>query len=111
MTPALVPGSHELAKPLGCKSRRKTSLRVFVSPGTRFVAQLKKATNRPSAEIEGRSVWEFACTPRELALTLSVVPLWRSRTNTSNVPFVSPPGKKATSANGSSAPSEAAAAA
>ncbi|MGL5060983.1 MAG: hypothetical protein ACRC62_13495, partial [Microcoleus sp.] len=36
-------------------SRRKMSLPLLVSPGTRLVASDENATNRPSAEMEGEA--------------------------------------------------------
>jgi hypothetical protein len=61
-----------------------------VSPGTRLLARLQKATKRPSAEIPGAKQSSTAWIPAESTLARSVVPLWRSRTKTSWCPFVSP---------------------
>jgi hypothetical protein len=62
-----------------------------VSPPTRFEANDKKATKRPSAEIEGEPLTAFPCTPVVLTLTRLVVWFLRSRTKTSKVAFVSLP--------------------
>ncbi len=61
----------------------------FVSPLTRLVADEIKPTKRPSALIAGRPLSAFACVPDESTLTRSVVPVCRSRTNTSSVALVS----------------------
>src|SRR5262249_11977057 len=53
-------------------------------------AKLEKATNRPSAERDGRNESVFPCTPFESTLTRFVVPVRRSRTKTSGRPLVSP---------------------
>ncbi len=65
---------------------------AFVSPETRFVAELMNATKRPSAEIERPQspLLSFPCVPSVATLTRSVVPLRRSRTKMSRRPFVSP---------------------
>src|SRR5207244_384210 len=51
------------------RSRTKTSVWSFVSPGTRLVASLEKATKRPSAETAGAKnpakLSSFACAPVE----------------------------------------------
>src|SRR6188768_2030023 len=60
------------------------SLWKFVSPTTRFVAQLANATYRPSAEIAGDWATLFGSAPPELTLTRVVVPRIRSRTKTSS---------------------------
>jgi hypothetical protein len=54
----------------------------LVSSGTRFRAPLVKATNRPSAEIEGSSLAPPPWPPDEDSLTRVVVPVWSSCTNT-----------------------------
>src|SRR5439155_797933 len=71
--------------------RTKTSTAPFVSPPTRFEANEPKATKRPSAEIDGPPLMSFPSMPAELTLTRVVVPVSRSRTKTSETPFVSPP--------------------
>ena len=59
------------------------SMRSLVSPGTRSVASDSKATNRPSALIEGHQEWPAAGIPAASALTSSVAPLCLSRTKMS----------------------------
>ena len=66
-----------------CKSRTNTSLFKFVSSGTRLLARLSNATQRPPAEIEGQLPPLSAGSPSELTLARSVIPACRSRTNTS----------------------------
>src|SRR5438552_10226937 len=77
------------------RSRTKTSVWSFVSPGTRLVASLEKATKRPSAETAGAKnpakLSSFACAPVEDTLTRFVVPVIRSWTKTSTAPLVSRP--------------------
>src|SRR5439155_16786291 len=73
------------------RSRTKTSLTVFVSPPTRLFATELNATKRPLAEIDGTKLAPFPCAPWESTLTRLVLPAFRSRTNTSLAPFVSPP--------------------
>src|SRR3954447_18153022 len=69
--------------------RRKTSSKVFVSPGTMFEAEEVKATKRPSAEIEGKlPTLSFPCAPAELMLTRFVLWVSWSRTKMSEKPFV-----------------------
>jgi hypothetical protein len=72
------------------RSRRKMSRWLFVSPVTRLVAELVKATKRPSAESWGEPLMPLACTPAVLRLMRSVAPVARSCTKTSQVRFVSP---------------------
>src|SRR5438552_3772355 len=72
------------------RSRTKTSPTVFVSPPTRVVAVESKVTKRPSAEVARTMLSRLVCAPWELTLTLVVLPVLRSRTNTSLAPFVSP---------------------
>src|SRR5918995_1246118 len=72
------------------RSWRKTSPMSLVSPGTRLVAELRKATKRPSAEIAGSHADRLAWAPSEATDTRSVRPVARSRTKTSTSPFVSP---------------------
>src|SRR5262245_66576099 len=71
----------------------KMSPRPFVSPGTRSLAKLEKATKRPSEERDGKYWMELSpwdCAPPEATLTRVVTPLARSCTKTSQAPFVSP---------------------
>src|SRR5947208_4873223 len=75
------------------RSRTNTSATPLVSPGTRLVASLSKATNRPSPERAGQNcsmLAAFACAPVESTLTRSVIPVIRSLTKTSKAWFVSP---------------------
>src|SRR5437763_1758153 len=69
------------------RSRTNTSETAFVSPGTRLVASESKATNRPSAEIDGALLKAFASTPAELTLTRVVLLVFRSRTKMSSAAF------------------------
>src|ERR1700741_4379503 len=89
MTPP-TPGSHRLVNPVRSRSRRKMSWTAFRSPGTRLVAELEKATKRPSAEIKGEWLSALPCAPPEGTLPLSVLPVWRSWMKTSFNMFVSP---------------------
>src|SRR5437762_4951613 len=66
------------------------SVAQLVSPATRLVAYDSKATKRPSALIEGLPLEPLPSVPALLTLTRSVVPVHRSRTNTSCHPLVSP---------------------
>ena len=72
------------------RSRTNTSSLPLVSPGTRLLASELKATKRPSAEIAGSKLSPLPWTPPGPRLTRWVVPVWRSRTNTSSTPLVSP---------------------
>jgi hypothetical protein len=72
------------------RSWTKASGTPFVSPGTRFVAELPKTTNRPSAESAGPPLAPLGWVPTESTLIRSVVPVMRSRTKMSSTPFVSP---------------------
>src|SRR5438552_3012338 len=72
------------------RSWTKTSTAPLVSRPTRLVASLENATKRPSAEMAGVKLVPFASAPAEEMLTRSVVPVSRSRTNTSVTPLVSP---------------------
>ncbi len=65
------------------RSRTKTSSWMFVSPGTRFVANEENAMNRPSALIEGEKAPKFASAPSFVTLTRLVMPVVMSRTKTS----------------------------
>ena len=74
-----------------CRSRTNTSGCPLVSPGTRLVAADQKATKRPSALIAGEGeLLPSAWAPVVVRLTRSVLPVSRSRTNTSTTPLVSP---------------------
>ena len=61
-----------------------------MSPGTRFVDWLWNARKAPSEEIEGLRLAPLACASAESTLARAVVFVCRSRTKTSDVPFVSP---------------------
>jgi hypothetical protein len=61
-----------------------------VSPVTRFGAVDVNTTAPPSALMTGNVLAPVASVPLVLTLTRSVVPVLRSRTNTSVAPFVSP---------------------
>src|SRR2546428_10658802 len=63
---------------------------VLSVPATRFVAHDMNPTNRPSLLTTGESAGPFACSPDELTLSRVVRPVFRSKTNTSRTPFVSP---------------------
>jgi hypothetical protein len=54
-------------------SRTNTSGAELVSPPTRFVAELWKATKRPSAEMKASKLRKFPCTPAVLTLKRVVV--------------------------------------
>src|SRR5215471_20226385 len=86
------PGSHKLENPDMPRSRTKMSLCAFVSPGTRFVAQLTNTASRLSAEIAPRMLSElaFPIVPPVETLTSSVVESARSRRKMSPNPLVSP---------------------
>src|SRR5439155_233563 len=73
-----------------CRSWTKTSAYPLVASATRLVAYDSKATKRPSALIEGLPLEPLPSVPALLTLTRSVVPVHRSRTNTSCHPLVSP---------------------
>src|SRR5579884_3565931 len=73
-----------------CRSRTKTSVRWFVSPGTRLVASEAKATNRPSADSAGVTLARLPWTPLVSTLTRSVAPVVRSKVKTSVASLVSP---------------------
>ncbi len=72
------------------KSRTNTSVLSFVSPGTRLEAPESKATYRPFAEMDGRSLMALPWWPAVDTLTRVVVLVMRSRTKTSPLWFVSP---------------------
>ena len=66
---------------LRTRSRRKTSLALFVSPGTRSEARLRKITWRPSEERTGAVERPLPDpVPRELTLTRVDCPVVRSMT-------------------------------
>src|SRR5205814_757207 len=73
-----------------CRSCTNTSVAPLVSPATRLVAALWKATKRPAAESAGSLLTLLPWVPSEATLTRSVLPVCRSWTNTSVAPFVSP---------------------
>ena len=72
------------------RSRTNTSVLPFVSAGARLAADESKATKRPSSLNSGLVLMPSPCFPLLLRLTPSVLPLERSRTNTSTAPLVSP---------------------
>ena len=72
------------------RSRTKMSCWLFVSPATRLVATLAKATTSPSLSSHGPELLPLPSTPAELTLTRCVVPLTRSRTKMSSLAFRSP---------------------
>jgi hypothetical protein len=68
---------------LFARSRTKTSVALFVSPGTRSLALLSNTTYRPFVETSTGSESPLApATPETLTLTSDVVPFVRSRRNT-----------------------------
>ena len=73
-----------------CMSRRKTSAQPFVSSATRLVAFDRNTTYRPSALRAASDEEPSPSVPSLATLTRTVVPVWRSWTNTSYCPFVSP---------------------
>src|SRR4051794_16778490 len=62
----------------------------FVSRATRLDAFDAKLTNAPPALIAGAPEAPSPGPPPRAALTSDVVPVWRSHTNTSGAPLVSP---------------------
>src|SRR5204862_455509 len=72
------------------RSWTNTSYVPLVSPATRLVAVPWNATKPPSAERAAPELGPFPWVPSEATLTRSVVPVCRSCTNTSVLPFVSP---------------------
>ena len=74
----------------GSRSWTKMSLVALVSPATRLVARESKATKRPSPLMVARALKKSPWLPALSTLTLSVVPVWRSRTKMSKTPLVSP---------------------
>ena len=72
------------------RSLTKTSVEPFVSPVTRLLALLWKATRVPSPEIEALMLVPALCAPALSVETRVVVPVPRSLTKTSVVLFVSP---------------------
>ena len=74
-----------------CKSRTKTSGMPFVSPVTKLLAALTKATYRPSGVMAASREGPLPGEPFVLTLTRVVTLLIISRTKTSPVPLVSPP--------------------
>ncbi|GJD76556.1 hypothetical protein CFIICLFH_4814 [Methylobacterium goesingense] len=72
------------------RSLTKMSCRPLVSPVTRLLEVLTKATRVPSAEIEAAVLGPRPCAPALSVETRVVVPVPRSLTKTSVVPLVSP---------------------
>jgi len=72
------------------RSCTKMSATPFVSSAVRSGEVEAKATYRPSALMAALVLSPLAWAPALVTLTRVVVPPWRSRTNTSNLPFVSP---------------------
>src|SRR5581483_4016880 len=68
----------------------KVSETPFVSPGTRLDADELNTTTCPLAEIAAKPLPAFAWAPVDETLTRVVIPVCRSRTNTSCAPLVSP---------------------
>ena len=66
------------------RSRTNTSGEVLVSPATRFVAELWKATKRPSAEIQASKLRLLPCAPALLTLSRVVV-AWKAEALTASV--------------------------
>ena len=94
-----------------CRSCTKTSSAPSppvgsTSPATKFEASELNATNRPFRKTAGSKLAPFPILPDVLALTSSVVPSRRSRTNTSNW-WLSSPGTRfgAFEANATNRPS------
>lgn len=83
-------GSSAIAVADGRQIEMKTSVVLFVSPGTRFDAWDAKATTRPSPLIAALKLSAFGSMPEPGTFTRVVAPVSRSRTKTSFVPFVSP---------------------
>src|SRR5437667_70704 len=73
-----------------CRSPTNTSATLLVSPGPRLVALELKTTKRTSPLIPTPELAAFPWFPALSTLTRSVVPVCRSRTNTSSTLFVSP---------------------
>src|SRR3990172_7403331 len=73
-----------------CLSRTKISRVLLVSLITRLLAYEVKATYRQSAEMDGPRGKGSAGAPSDATETRLVVPVCRSRTNTSYATFVSP---------------------
>src|SRR5262245_2139904 len=78
------------------RSRRSNCTNVLVIPGTRLVASLTNATNRPSSETDGdefennvEPLPPSPVAPEGSTLTHSVVFVFRSNRNTSAYPFPS----------------------
>ena len=66
-----------------CSSLTKTSKVPLMSPATRLLAKLEKATNCPSAENTGGALPLFASLPSAAVDTRLRVPVSRSLTKTS----------------------------
>jgi hypothetical protein len=72
------------------RSRRKTSVASFVSPGTSVLEPLENTTQRPSSETSPSSEPRSPCVPFVWMLTRSRSPVERSIRNVSDRKFVSP---------------------
>ena len=72
------------------KSRRKISLLLLVSPGTRLLASDVNTTNRPLSETEGEKELPVAPVPVAETETRVVVLVDKSRTKMSLLLLVSP---------------------
>ena len=72
------------------RSYTKTSAQPLVSPGTRLVASLWKATKRPSAETEGKVENASASAPEGPDADADGGAAFRSRRKMSATPLVSP---------------------
>src|SRR3954454_14732241 len=90
---ACAPVAARLARTVvpAARSRTNTSVRPLVSPGTRLAACDRKATRRPSAEIEGEKLGPEARPPLDGTLIRLVLPARTSRANTLVTRPVSPP--------------------
>ena len=66
------PGSSKIPFPSASRSWMKTSSAPLVSPGRRFVAELSKATKRPSADMAGARLAPSAWPPAESTLVRTV---------------------------------------
>ena len=71
------------------RSHTYTSVSPLVSDATR-ADRVSNATKCPSSEMDGSSAARSACVPSDFTDTRTVVPVTVLRTNTSDVPLVSP---------------------
>src|SRR6266545_1522384 len=71
---ACVPSEATLTRVVSAvwRSRTKMSISALVSPGTRLVAMLWKATTRPSLLVAGPELGSLPCVPSEATLTSDV---------------------------------------